>query len=816
MFCFWCRDTVLTDGAPLPCGCKNFHNVCLREYLLSCTGSEKDRCPVCKKMYPLLPNEKESLLIYCESNIYTDKRRSCDDVDFLLRLCNISARSCYNIASLKALKNPALAIAILAAAPRLAAVYTPVIPEVLVSLNLMTRKLAIRCVEDRPDCFFILPAKYKTPSLALMAVGANPKIFPEFDHRLRANELVSRVAVRGDGMNLEFVPVPRKEERDVVVAALRQNGLALQHCSEEFKKDDEILKIALTSCPAVVDLISQRHRKKLKIAQTVLKIDGSYIDRFETTKKQGRELALLAVKTTPVAALKLNAKKFKGAWSVALEKQPNLLLEAKCRELSIPSDVYAFGVSRGDPDKLYRSDVAELCIVLGCRFETLEKDEKLLDFYLKFTPLKENLRIKFEETTKGRQRAHLAANLNIANVLGNEKHFSNADVRKLLSRVDADIGLPIFEEEFSTHKLFDDPVLKLKFFGCESVKKSTEMVELLIYGEPRSNFGRIVLQSWFDDLTLAEKKASVNKYPELVFGLRYRRNFLLDAMLSPKSSVSFFFLRDVKEELSHLPRTNLIEILRRHPEYLKLMPSFIRADEDIVVSCVCSLGMQKRDIAKLADVLKSASPVVLKSDKLAACLDDETCAKFMHSKHALKATARLTEKDKQRVRQTSEKKRNDGDYEHCLRLLRGNLNLTLASAKDIPYSLKNAAYNLVDKDSSRGTLNLLLACFGYPSAEQQRQLLLKGRIPAGGAELKLSLSTLRRIVPQDLEAAAQCVEPTKESIRFFVTNRLWSMLRRVPLKNYRQVLAMLSDERSLHSDRRQNLLEASTYLQNTK
>eukprot|EP00971_Amphidinium_carterae_P256974 5101624-Amphidinium_carterae.1 len=63
--------------------------------------------------------------------------------------------------------------------------------------------------------------------------------------RYRADREIVLAAVQENGVALKFAAEECKADRAIVLAAVRQNGLALQHAAEECKADREIVLAAV-------------------------------------------------------------------------------------------------------------------------------------------------------------------------------------------------------------------------------------------------------------------------------------------------------------------------------------------------------------------------------------------------------------------------------------------------------------------------------------------------------------------------------------------------------------------------------------------
>lgn len=85
------------------------------------------------------------------------------------------------------------------------------------------------------------------------------------------------VARRGMGRDLEFAPDHFKKDREVVLAAVGQNGMALEFAHESLRNDDEIVRKALEVDPRALQFAHKRFKNDKPLLLDLLKSrkDGS-------------------------------------------------------------------------------------------------------------------------------------------------------------------------------------------------------------------------------------------------------------------------------------------------------------------------------------------------------------------------------------------------------------------------------------------------------------------------------------------------------------------------------------------------------------
>ncbi len=79
----------------------------------------------------------------------------------------------------------------------------------------------------------------------LAAIRQNGLALQDADASLRKDKDIVLAAVQQDGEALQYADASLKKDRDVVLIAVQQNGSVLQHADESLKNDLEIVKAAL-------------------------------------------------------------------------------------------------------------------------------------------------------------------------------------------------------------------------------------------------------------------------------------------------------------------------------------------------------------------------------------------------------------------------------------------------------------------------------------------------------------------------------------------------------------------------------------------
>ena len=103
-------------------------------------------------------------------------------------------------------------------------------------------------------------------------------------------------AVKIKGGTLKSVSERLRGDKDVVRAALNQNGFAIDFATDNIKDDKEFALIALTNKPGSFMFLSERLRDDKELAMLAVKSDGFLLESASERLKNDKEIVLTAIK----------------------------------------------------------------------------------------------------------------------------------------------------------------------------------------------------------------------------------------------------------------------------------------------------------------------------------------------------------------------------------------------------------------------------------------------------------------------------------------------------------------------------------------
>jgi len=97
--------------------------------------------------------------------------------------------------------------------------------------------------------------------VVMQAVKQNGLALEFASRRLRKKKKIVIVVVENNGMALQFTSLKIKNDKEVVLCAVRDNWYALVHASENLKSDREIAEAAIINNPYAIACVSAKIRK---------------------------------------------------------------------------------------------------------------------------------------------------------------------------------------------------------------------------------------------------------------------------------------------------------------------------------------------------------------------------------------------------------------------------------------------------------------------------------------------------------------------------------------------------------------------------
>ena len=103
-------------------------------------------------------------------------------------------------------------------------------------------------------------------------------------------------AVKQDGYALDDADESLKKDKEIVLAAIKENGRALEYADESFRKDREIVIAAVKNSGALLEYADEPFRKDREIVLSAVKQSGSALKYADESFRMDREIVLEAVK----------------------------------------------------------------------------------------------------------------------------------------------------------------------------------------------------------------------------------------------------------------------------------------------------------------------------------------------------------------------------------------------------------------------------------------------------------------------------------------------------------------------------------------
>jgi hypothetical protein len=107
-----------------------------------------------------------------------------------------------------------------------------------------------------------------------IAVKQNGLALQFASESLKNDQEIVKIAVKQNGLALQFASESLKNDQEIVKIAVKQNGLALQFASESLKNDQEIVKIAVEQNGLALQFASESLKSNLKIVKIAVEQNG--------------------------------------------------------------------------------------------------------------------------------------------------------------------------------------------------------------------------------------------------------------------------------------------------------------------------------------------------------------------------------------------------------------------------------------------------------------------------------------------------------------------------------------------------------------
>ena len=116
------------------------------------------------------------------------------------------------------------------------------------------------------------------------------------DDNLKKDKEIVLAAVKQDGCALEFADDSLKKDKEIVIAAVKQDGLALQYADDIFKKDKEVVLEGAKNRGEALEFADDSFKKDKEIVLEAVKASGYTLQYADDSLKKDKEIVLAAVK----------------------------------------------------------------------------------------------------------------------------------------------------------------------------------------------------------------------------------------------------------------------------------------------------------------------------------------------------------------------------------------------------------------------------------------------------------------------------------------------------------------------------------------
>ena len=130
----------------------------------------------------------------------------------------------------------------------------------------------------------------------LAAVKQDGYALDDADESLKKDKEIVLAAIKENGRALEYADESFKKDKEIVMAAVKQDGYALKYADESFRKDREIVIAAVKNSGALLEYADEPFRKDREIVLSAVKQSGSALKYADESFRMDREIVLEAVK----------------------------------------------------------------------------------------------------------------------------------------------------------------------------------------------------------------------------------------------------------------------------------------------------------------------------------------------------------------------------------------------------------------------------------------------------------------------------------------------------------------------------------------
>jgi ribosomal protein L24E len=144
--------------------------------------------------------------------------------------------------------------------------------------------------------------------IVLAAVKQNGEALQHANEKFRADKEVILTAVKQAGQALQFANKKLKADKKIVLTAVKQNGRALLDVNKKFRADKKIVLIAVKQDGQALQFANKKLKADKKIVLTAVKQNGRALQFANKKLKADKKIVLTAVKQSDSALQFANEK----------------------------------------------------------------------------------------------------------------------------------------------------------------------------------------------------------------------------------------------------------------------------------------------------------------------------------------------------------------------------------------------------------------------------------------------------------------------------------------------------------------------------
>ena len=163
------------------------------------------------------------------------------------------------------------------------------------------KEVVLKAIENNIDAIKYASDRLKHDKdviLKIMEIDKDSDISSYFTDELKDDKEVMLIAVENNGFMLKYASDKLKDDKDIVLKAVNQNGLALIYASDRLKNDKEVVLKAIESNTYAIEYASDELKKDKDIILKLIEKDGNgfvYPAYFTDELKDDKEFMLKAI-----------------------------------------------------------------------------------------------------------------------------------------------------------------------------------------------------------------------------------------------------------------------------------------------------------------------------------------------------------------------------------------------------------------------------------------------------------------------------------------------------------------------------------------